>query len=103
MRACNSAARADIKNLALHSISHLSETVQHEITFKLDQDYRRSRILSNCCHKMRMLTSSLINSSMLTHGELKVRFLNRLEKDLSSDIYFYLSSLYGFLFIKYLK
>ena len=28
LRACNSAARADIKNLALHSISHLSETVQ---------------------------------------------------------------------------
>ena len=40
---------------------------------------------------------------MLTHGELKVRFLNRSEKDLSSDICFYLSSFYGFLFIKYLK
>ena len=40
---------------------------------------------------------------MLTHGELKVRFLNRSEKDLSSDVYFYLSSFYGFLFMKYLK
>ena len=73
------------------------------MTFKLDQDYRRSRILSNRCHKIRMLTSSLINSSTLTHGELEVRVLNRSEKDLSSDIYFCLSSSDGFLFMKYLK
>ena len=40
---------------------------------------------------------------MLTHGEFKVIFLNRSEKDLFSDIYFCLSSSYGFLFMKDLK
>ena len=55
-------------------------------------------ILTNHCHKMRMLTSSLINSFMLIHSELKVRFLNRSEKDLSSNMYFCLSSSCGFLF-----
>ena len=67
------------------------------------QDYRRNRILSNRCHKMRMLTSRLIHSSMLTHGEFKVIFLHRSEKDLFSDVYFCISSSYGFLLMKDLK
>ena len=60
--------------------------------------------LTNPCQWTRMLRSSLINSFMLTHRELKVRFLNRSEeKNLSSDVYFAYLALMVFFFMTDLK
>ena len=60
--------------------------------------------LTNPCHKTRMLTSTLINSFMLTHRELKVRFLNRSGKKIFPVIYtFAYLAFFGFLFMTDLK